>query len=130
MGKCHASSSVRCAPALGAAAPPYICCEIHFSSKSASWSHPLPQRFSVLPTCFRDQRQDGRGRAESGVGRACREHRTRPGPGATILLIKASPLDIRQNNFLQIDSLKKGFEGFDKEGTGTINQTTMQVILD
>jgi len=29
----------------------------------------------------------------------------------------------------QIDSLKKGFEGFDKEGSGTINQTTMQMIL-
>jgi hypothetical protein len=25
--------------------------------------------------------------------------------------------------------LKKGFEGFDKEGTGTISQTTMQMIL-
>ena len=29
----------------------------------------------------------------------------------------------------QIDSLKKGFDGFDKEGEGTINQTTMQMIL-
>merc|ERR1719268_460714 len=29
----------------------------------------------------------------------------------------------------QIDSLKKGFEGFDKEGGGTISQTTMQMIL-
>jgi len=29
----------------------------------------------------------------------------------------------------QVDSLKKGFEGFDKEGGGTINQTTMQMIL-
>merc|ERR1711994_472986 len=28
----------------------------------------------------------------------------------------------------QIDSLKKGFDGFDKEG-GTINQTTMMMIL-
>ena len=27
----------------------------------------------------------------------------------------------------QVDSLKKGFEGFDKEGAGTITQTTMQV---
>ena len=30
--------------------------------------------------------------------------------------------------FVQIDSLKKGFDGFDKEG-GTINQTTMMMIL-
>ena len=29
---------------------------------------------------------------------------------------------------LQVDSLKKGFDGFDKEG-GTINQTTMMMIL-
>merc|ERR1711890_139303 len=29
----------------------------------------------------------------------------------------------------QVDSLKKGFEGFDKEGAGTISQTTMQMIL-
>ena len=29
----------------------------------------------------------------------------------------------------QVDSLKKGFDGFDKEGGGTINQTTMQMIL-
>ena len=29
---------------------------------------------------------------------------------------------------VQIDSLKKGFDGFDKEG-GTINQTTMMMIL-
>ena len=29
----------------------------------------------------------------------------------------------------QIDSLKKGFEGFDKEGGGTISQTSMQMIL-
>merc|ERR1712025_1528634 len=28
----------------------------------------------------------------------------------------------------QVDSLKKGFDGFDKEG-GTINQTTMMMIL-
>ena len=30
--------------------------------------------------------------------------------------------------FVQIDSLKKGFDGFDKEG-GTISQTTMMMIL-
>ena len=30
--------------------------------------------------------------------------------------------------FCQVDSLKKGFDGFDKEG-GTINQTTMMMIL-
>ena len=29
----------------------------------------------------------------------------------------------------QIDSLKKIFDGFDKEGEGTINQTTIQMIL-
>jgi Ca2+-binding EF-hand superfamily protein len=29
----------------------------------------------------------------------------------------------------QIEGLKKGFEGFDKEGSGTITQTTMQMIL-
>lgn len=29
----------------------------------------------------------------------------------------------------QVDSLKKGFEGFDKETSGTISQTTMQMIL-
>ena len=29
---------------------------------------------------------------------------------------------------VQIDSLNKGFDGFDKEG-GTINQTTMMMIL-
>merc|ERR1712212_1284896 len=29
----------------------------------------------------------------------------------------------------QIDSRKKGFDGFDKEGGGTITQTTMQMIL-
>merc|ERR1712008_497337 len=29
----------------------------------------------------------------------------------------------------QVDSLKKGFDGFDKEGAGTISQTTMQMIL-
>ena len=29
----------------------------------------------------------------------------------------------------QIDTLKKGFEGFDKEGSGFISQTSMQMIL-
>jgi len=29
----------------------------------------------------------------------------------------------------QIDALKKGFEGFDKEGAGTISETNMQMIL-
>merc|ERR1712112_174927 len=29
----------------------------------------------------------------------------------------------------QIDSLEKGFDGFDNEGGGTITQTTMQMIL-
>lgn len=29
----------------------------------------------------------------------------------------------------QIDALKKGFEGFDKEGTGTISETNMMMIL-
>ena len=29
----------------------------------------------------------------------------------------------------QLEGLKKGFEGFDKEGSGTITQTTMQMIL-
>ena len=29
---------------------------------------------------------------------------------------------------VKVDSLKKGFDGFDKEG-GTINQTTMMMIL-
>merc|ERR1712168_1409693 len=29
----------------------------------------------------------------------------------------------------QVDSLKKGFEGFDKEAAGSISQTTMQMIL-
>ena len=29
---------------------------------------------------------------------------------------------------MKVDSLKKGFDGFDKEG-GTINQTTMMMIL-
>ena len=30
---------------------------------------------------------------------------------------------------IQVDSLKKGFDGFDKEGGGSINQTSMQMIL-
>ena len=33
----------------------------------------------------------------------------------------------RSRLLFQIDSLKKGFEGFDKEGAGNISQTTMQV---
>merc|ERR1711915_659062 len=32
-------------------------------------------------------------------------------------------------DYEQVESLKKGFDGFDKEGGGTINQTTMQMIL-
>ena len=28
-----------------------------------------------------------------------------------------------------MEALKKGFEGFDKDGGGTISQTTMQMIL-
>ena len=32
-------------------------------------------------------------------------------------------------DFDQVESLKKGFDGFDKEGGGTINQTSMQMIL-
>merc|ERR1712106_731409 len=32
-------------------------------------------------------------------------------------------------DFDQVESLKKGFDGFDKEGGGDINQTTMQMIL-
>merc|ERR1712045_555732 len=35
----------------------------------------------------------------------------------------------RPADFDQIDSLKKGFDGFDKEGGGTINQTSMMMIL-
>ena len=31
-------------------------------------------------------------------------------------------------SIVKVDSLKKGFDGFDKEG-GTINQTTMMMIL-
>merc|ERR1712025_402668 len=30
----------------------------------------------------------------------------------------------------RVESLKKGFEGFDKEAAGTISQTTMQMILE
>merc|ERR1711981_1034856 len=29
----------------------------------------------------------------------------------------------------QLDGLKKGFEGFDKDGAGTVSQTSMQMIL-
>ena len=39
-------------------------------------------------------------------------------------IAESSGLDLEQ-----IDSLKKGFEGFDKEGGGTISQTSMQMIL-
>ena len=37
-------------------------------------------------------------------------------------IAESSGLDVEQ-----IEGLKKGFEGFDKEGAGTITQTTMQV---
>ena len=40
------------------------------------------------------------------------------------LIVETTGLD-----FDQVDSLKKGFDGFDKEGGGTINQTSMQMIL-
>merc|ERR1712002_543939 len=40
------------------------------------------------------------------------------------LIVESTGLDLEQ-----VDSLKKGFEGFDKEGAGTISQTTMQMIL-
>merc|ERR1712079_822617 len=40
------------------------------------------------------------------------------------LIAESTGLDLEQ-----IDSLKKGFEGFDKEGGGTISQTSMQMIL-
>jgi len=40
------------------------------------------------------------------------------------LIVESTGLDLEQ-----VDSLKKGFEGFDKEGAGTITQTTMQMIL-
>eukprot|EP00092_Neocalanus_flemingeri_P020573 GFUD01022288.1.p1 GENE.GFUD01022288.1~~GFUD01022288.1.p1 ORF type:complete len:167 (-),score=67.91 GFUD01022288.1:202-702(-) len=40
------------------------------------------------------------------------------------LIVESSGLDHEQ-----VDSLKKGFDGFDKEGGGTITQTTMQMIL-
>ena len=39
-------------------------------------------------------------------------------------IAESSGLDLEQ-----IDSLKKGFEGFDKEGGGNISQTSMQMIL-
>ena len=39
-------------------------------------------------------------------------------------IVDSSGLDVDQ-----IESLKKGFDGFDKEEEGTINQTTMQMIL-
>ena len=32
-------------------------------------------------------------------------------------------------DFDQVEFLKKGFDGFDKDGSGTISQTTMQMIL-
>ena len=41
-----------------------------------------------------------------------------------VQIAEATGLDVEQ-----IDSLKKGFEGFDKEGGGTISQTSMQMIL-
>merc|ERR1712215_47969 len=40
------------------------------------------------------------------------------------LIIESTGLDSEQ-----VDSLKKGFDGFDKEGAGTVNQTSMQMIL-
>ena len=39
-------------------------------------------------------------------------------------IAESSGLDLEQ-----IDSLKKGFEGFDKEGTGFVSQTSMQMVL-
>merc|ERR1711990_213353 len=39
-------------------------------------------------------------------------------------IAESSGLDVEQ-----IEGLKKGFEGFDKEGGGTISQTSMQMIL-
>ena len=39
-------------------------------------------------------------------------------------IVDASGLDVDQ-----IESLKKGFDGFDKDGGGAINQTSMQMIL-
>ena len=41
-----------------------------------------------------------------------------------VQIAESTGLDIEQ-----IDSPKKGFEGFDKEGGGTISQTSMQMIL-
>ena len=53
------------------------------------------------------------------------EEGTEGGPAPDYELIKESTgLDHDQ-----IDSLKKGFDGFDKDGSGTITQTTMQMIL-
>jgi len=40
------------------------------------------------------------------------------------LIVEATGLDMEQ-----VEALKKGFEGFDKEGSGSISQTTMQMIL-
>jgi len=40
------------------------------------------------------------------------------------LIVEATGLDVEQ-----VEALKKGFEGFDKDGGGTISQTTMQMIL-
>ena len=51
------------------------------------------------------------------------EGETEPDPEFP-LIAESTGLDLEQ-----IDSLKKGFEGFDKEGGGTISQTTMQMIL-
>merc|ERR1712126_341996 len=39
-------------------------------------------------------------------------------------IVEATGLDVDQ-----VESLKKGFDGFDKDGGGAINQTTMQMIL-
>lgn len=41
-----------------------------------------------------------------------------------ILIAESTGLDSEQ-----IEGLKKGFEGFDKDGTGSISQTTMQMVL-
>merc|ERR1712126_451926 len=40
------------------------------------------------------------------------------------LVVEVTGLDMEQ-----VEALKKGFDGFDKEGGGTITQTTMQMIL-
>lgn len=39
-------------------------------------------------------------------------------------IAESSGLDVEQ-----IEGLKKGFDGFDKEGSGTIGQTSMQMVL-